>query len=540
MLTWTVAIFIGLIALVAIHDVTQKKHAILRNFPVIGHFRYWLEMIGPELRQYWVASDTEEKPYNRDKRSYVYASSKGENNKIGFGTKQDYNTPGQLHLLPSMFPIPDGQMDDKLDGLVIGPRRRKPYICPWPINISGMSFGALSEEAVRALSTGAMLSNIHILTGEGSLTPYHLEGVLVSNNSLAAKVARACAFFMSFGPKRWRPTVNPRTGAMGGGRIIVQIGPGKFGFRTQSGDLDRSKVQKVAELDQVVAFEIKLAQGAKPGMGGVLPKAKITPEIAQIRGIPMDRDCISPNSWGEFHDVPSLMSFITEMQELTGKPVGFKMVMGDPAFIRGVAQYMKDTGKGPDFITVDGGEGGTGAAPLALADHMGLPILHALPIVDNVLREYGVRDQTVVIASGKIATGADVAIHLAIGADMVNIGRGFLLSLGCIQAMKCHTNTCPTGITTQDKWLRRGLDPTLKCQRVANYAKTLQHELLMLLKSCGVHDPWQLTRHHVSMVVAPGCEKPLAEIEGFKYPPGCDGAIKMPLASDLATSGKPS
>jgi glutamate synthase domain-containing protein 2 len=472
-----------ILLVIAIHDVTQKRHTILRNFPIIGHFRYMFEAIAPELRQYWF--ETKQRPYTEEQRAFVYASSKRENNKRGFGTKQDYSGPGAIHLLPSMFPIPDKEMGTKIAPIIIGPNRRHPYVCPWPINISGMSFGALSDVAVRALSHGARLADIHMSTGEGSITPYHLEG---------------------------------------GCRLVVQIGPAKFGFRNEAGELDMDKLREVAALDNVVGFEIKLAQGAKPGAGGILPKEKITPEIAGIRGIPMDRDCHSPNTWSEFRDVPSMFKFLTMLQEATGKPVGIKMVAGSNDFIRKVAKQMRDTGEGPDFITVDGGEGGTGAAPVMLTDYAGLPIMEAIPLVDNALREFGVRDRTVVVSSGKVINAADAAIHMALGSDMVNIGRGFLFSLGCIQAMRCHTNQCPTGITTQNRWLKRGLDPTLKMHRVANYAMVLQEDLIMLLKMCGVRHPSEITRAHVSMIRDPGPGKRMSEI--FPYPDGTESAHK--------------
>jgi glutamate synthase domain-containing protein 2 len=539
---------------VAVHDYfIQSNHAIRRNFPLLGWCRYGLELIGDELRQYWFMSDTEETPYNRVTRRYIYRSAKGINNNLGFGTQRKYRDVGEIHMLPNMFPIPDTErVGNRLPPIIIGKNRRKPYVCPWPINISGMSWGALSEEAVRALSSGAKLANIHMSTGEGGLTPFHLEGVVLKEGAktigykLKMRLSKATLGLIG------KP-VDPERKLVGGGRIISQIGPAKFGFRktvtraiaTQlmrgiydltgydhKKDeaftmIDMDKVRQVAENDQIVGFEVKLAQGAKPGQGGKLPKEKITPHLAEWRGIPMGEDCYSPNAWDEFHNVESLFRFIKMLQDETGKPVGIKIVAGAEESLRDIAKHMKDTGEAPDFITVDGGEGGTGAAPVSLADRMGMPILHAIPLVDTILREFGVRDNTVLVASGQIAKGDDVAIAIAMGADMVNIARGNLLAEGCIMALRCHTNTCPTGITTQDPRLRRGLDPKDKYVKVANYNMVLQRELLMFMKSAGVATPWELTRAHLSVVTSPMVEVRMDKIH--PYPDNSAGKRNLPL-----------
>lgn len=538
---------LGFLTLVAAHDfVIQRSHTIRRNFPLLGWFRYGFELIGDELRQYWFMSDTEERPYNRVTRRYIYRSAKGINNNLGFGSQRGYRDVGEIHMLPSMFPISDSErIGNRLPGLIIGPKRRTPYECPWPINISGMSWGALSEEAVRALASGAKLANIHMLTGEGGLTPFHLNGVDTRPDTYerVRYQLRRIGQFCSLG--LYKAGVAPQGRMVGGGRVIMQIGPAKFGFRKSTtramaekllrtiysvgGNppdepftmLDLDKVRKTAENPQIVGFELKLAQGAKPGQGGKLPKEKITPQLAEWRGIPMGEDCYSPNAWDEFHDVPSLFRFVTMMQELTGKPVGIKIVVGNEDSLREIAQHMKDTGEAPDFITIDGGEGGTGAAPVALADRMGMPILHAIPIVDTILREFGVRDETILIASGQIAKGDDVAIAIAMGADMVNIGRGNLIAEGCIMALRCHTNHCPAGITTQDPRLRRGFDPQDKYVKVANYNMVLQRELLMFLKSAGVRTPWELTRAHLSVVTSPMVEERMDKLH--PYPDGSNG-----------------
>ena len=514
---------LGAVAIVVgIFDRVQNVHAIRRNFPFVGWGRYIFESIGDELRQYWFLPDDKVRPYDREKFKDLVRTGKGLPDSIGYGSERDYNAPGEIHFLPSMFPVPDREGLNKLPSIVIGKNRRHPYVCASPINISGMSYGSLSEEAVRALSSGALLSDIHMLTGEGGLSPYHLEGVSEKVDFSTMIAWRLAQVLSCVAPRYWKRPPALNANKIGGGRIIVQLGPAKFGFRTEDGSLDWDKLVATSKSDQIVGFEIKLAQGAKPGTGGLLPAAKITPEIAAVRGIPMGIDCKSPNAWDEFNDVPSMMAFIEKIQELTGKPVGFKMVGGSPTFIREVAAYMKANGKGPDFITLDGGEGGTGAAPLALADMMGLPVMHAIPMVDNALREFGVRDEVVLIGSGKIATAGDVALHIAMGLDMVNMGRGFLIGgLGCIQAMQCHTNKCPAGITTQDKRYRRGLDPRVKYVRVANLANGRKKGLLLLLKSCGKRTPWELTRHDVTIVVEPGKEITMAE--RYPYPQGDDG-----------------
>jgi glutamate synthase domain-containing protein 2 len=528
----TVAIIVVLGTVIAIFDYVQRQHAIRRNYPLIGWFRYLSLSIRDKIHQYFIAGKRDERPYPEVVRAYIARSAKGINNNIGYGTDERYRDVGQIHLLPSMFPTSQRDLGDKLPAIVIGKKRRKPYTCPSPINISGMSWGSISEEAVRALSSAAKESDIHMLTGEGGLTPFHEDGV-IRRIRLKQRIARlwSNAHYKLGRCEKPKPLVREK---VGGGRIILQLGPAKFGFRKfiltkaergyrkiWTNELDWDKIKEVAQSDQIVGIEIKLAQGAKPGAGGKLPKEKITREIAEWRGIEMGVNCISPAGWDEFSDIPSLFQFITKLQEVTGKPVGFKMVAGSPDFIRSVAKHMKETGTGPDFITVDGGEGGTGAAPLALADMMGLPILHAIPMVDNALREFGVRDDVVLIVSGQIATSGDVAVHIAMGADMVNIGRGFLIAEGCIMAMLCHTDKCPTGIATQNPRLRRGLDPEDKFVKAANYALMLKKELIMIMRSAGVKTPWELTRHHVTIVREPMKEE--TAIQLYPYIDNSDG-----------------
>jgi glutamate synthase domain-containing protein 2 len=471
--------FVGL-AIVAVYDLTQRKHAITRNFPVIGHFRYWFEELGQPLRQYLFAGDLDERPYNRVTRSWVYASAKGQNNLIGFGTQLDPQEPGRVFIVPSLYPTVGRAGGGEIDlprPRVIGAKRGQPYQPRRFANISGMSFGALSANAVRALSRGARLAGCYMSTGEGSLSEYHLEG--------------DCD-------------------------ILYQIGPAKFGCRTEDGSFDDEKARRLIARPQVKMVEIKLGQGAKPGQGGLLPKQKITAEIAAIRGIPMGVDCQSPNGFTEFDDAASLLDFIRRVRRLTPKPVGLKMVVGSVEEIDDLCRAIRERGDGPDFIAIDGTEGGSGAAPLALADHVGLPLRAGLVAVDNALRREGLRDDVCVIASGRIATGADVATHIALGADLVHIGRGFLFSLGCVQALRCHTNTCPTGVATQNRWLQAGLDPADKGVRVYNYALALERDLQMITHACGLIHPAQLTRTHLVMNVSPGVRKSMAEI--YPYP----------------------
>ncbi len=467
----------ALVVLVALYDVLiQKKHTLLHNFPVIAHFRYIVEELGPPLRQYIIAKDTEERPYDRTTRSWVYQSSKGVNNVIGFGSQVDHGAPGRMHILPSMFPTLEHEVAEPPRPRVIGKKRGQPYQPTSFTNISGMSFGALSANAVRALSRGAHLAHIYMGTGEGSLSPYHLEG--------------HCD-------------------------ILYQIGPAKFGVRGGDGKFDDKMAAQVIALPEVKMVEIKLAQGAKPGKGGVLPAAKITPEIALIRGIPLGEDCHSPNRFEEFHDARTLLDFLERVRRLTDKPVGFKMVVGQESEIDALCQEIVKRGDGPDFIVVDGKEGGSGAAPLALADYVGQPLMDGLTLVDDKLRTHGLRDDVTLIGSGRIATGGDAAIHIAVGADMVHIARGFLFALGCIQALRCHTNTCPTGITTQSRWLQSGLDPADKATRVANYSKALEKDLGMIVRSVGLKHPSELHRGHVIVNISPGVRKTLLELSPY-------------------------
>ena len=477
MLPWWawVLIVIGVLLIgTTLIDVFQRKHSIMRNYPFFGRFRYLFEALGPPLRQYIVTSDLVERPFNRLQRTWAYRASKGELNAMPFGTQLDLEQPGVIKFNPSAFPTYDVGAKDDCEPIVLGKNRAQPYGVKHVANVSGMSYGSLSKNAVMALSEGVALAGGYMNTGEGGCSPYHLQG---------------------------------------GGDIMFQLGTGKFGCRTPDGKFDPDKFKKLCENPQIKAIELKLSQGAKPGKGGVLPKEKISREISDIRGVPMGEDCHSPNRHIEVNDVDSLMEFVDRLRTLSGgKPVGFKTVLGGEEFIRDVARYIAEHDDGPDFITIDGAEGGTGAAPMSLSDHMGLGLQEALVIADNHLREAGARKKVMVIGSGRCITGAEVAIALGLGADLVHIARGFMFALGCIQALLCDTNHCPTGVATNSPWLQRGLVPSEKKVRVANYLHAIHHDVMMIVRALGVTHPQDIGRHHMSMIVEPGRRVALTEI----------------------------
>ena len=467
-----------LIVVLAIADLVQTRHSIRRVYPVIGRLRYLVEKIGPELRQYIVTNDLEERPFNRSQRSWVYQTAKGVNSAVGFGTQHDVTRPGSFHFLPSPFPTLNEEAPTDGDPHVIGTRRPRPFAARSRINIAPMSFGALSEAAVRALALGAAEAGCYINTGEGGLSPHHLSG---------------------------------------GGDVIFQIGPAKYGVRLPDGGLDWERLRELGNNSQVRAIEIKIGQGAKPGKGGILPAAKVTAEIAAIRGITAGEPSNSPNRWSEFGNTAQLIDFIERLKDTVPVPVGVKVVVGDGAFIDALAAARADRGRGPDYISVDGAEGGTGAAPLSLTDHMGLPLHDAIVTVDDAYRRHGVRDDVTVIAAGRIITGADAAYAMALGADMVAIARGFLFSIGCIQALRCHTNECPTGVATQNRWRQRGLVPTEKRTRVANYARAVREDLMVVTRAVGLLSPSELSRDHVEIVIDIGRRMRVSAL--YPYPP---------------------
>jgi glutamate synthase domain-containing protein 2 len=461
MSTWAwIGIGLGaFILVVAIHDLTQKKKAILRNFPVIGHFRYMLETIGPELRQYIVTSNDEERPFSRDQRRWVYASAKKENNYFSFGTDNDIEKPGYILVRHSAFPLhtphagePGYDPKFPLPSVRIlgGVRKRKHAFRPNSIvNTSAMSYGSLSRAAVEAINRGCALAGALQNTGEGGISDHHRKG----------------------------------------GEVIWQVGTGYFGARDDQGRFSMERLLESVASARVKAIEIKLSQGAKPGLGGVLPAAKITPEISRIRGIPMDRDCISPANHTAFSDVSSMLDFIERVADTTGLPVGIKSAVGDLQFWRDLADQIDKSGRAPDFITIDGGEGGTGAAPLTFTDHVALPFKLGFTQVYRVFAERGVQHQVVFIGSGKLGFPEHALLALALGCDMIAVAREAMMAIGCIQAQRCHTGHCPTGVATQNRWLMRGLDPTLKSARLANYLTQLRKDLIQLAHATGYTHP---------------------------------------------------
>ena len=454
---------IAALVFVFISDITQKKHGVLRNYPVIGHLRYWFEQLGEYFRQYFFAGDRDEMPFNRSTRSWVYRLAKNEGGIIGFGSTYDLHDAGSLIFVNDPFPVLE---EERLPtpSLLLGEGYcREPFEAKSLVNISGMSYGALSTPAVRALSKGAAVAGCWMDTGEGGLSPHHLEG---------------------------------------GCDVIMQIGTAKYGVRDAQGNLNP---ERLIELGRVAkAFEIKLSQGAKPGKGGVLPGRKVTPEIAQIRGIPEGRDSISPNRHRDIANVNDLLDMVVRVRDLTGRPVGVKTAIGGWKFMNDLADGVHRRGleHAPDFLVIDGGEGGSGAAPQALADHMGLSIDEALPRVVDSLIESGLRQRIRVVASGKLVTSARAAWAICAGADFINTARGFMFSLGCIQALRCHQNTCPTGITTHNRRLQRALVVEEKYLRVANYAMNMNKEIDMIAHSCGVRHARELRREHVRIVQA--------------------------------------
>ena len=469
---------------VAARDLTQRKHAILRNFPVVGHARYLLEKIGPELRQYIVTSNDEERPFSRDQRRWVYASSKEQNNYFGFGTDNDVeHLQGHVQIKHRTFA--DALPDDhdsaaKLPSAKVlgGPRGRAKAFRPESVvNISAMSFGSLSGPAIKALSLGANRAGTMHNTGEGGISPYHLEG---------------------------------------GADLILQVGTAYFGCRNPDGTFSIDRLKERVATAPVKAIEIKLSQGAKPGLGGLLPAAKVSPEIAEIRGIELGKDCASPSRHSAFSDVDSMLDFVEMVAAETGLPVGIKSAVGEMEFWQELASKMRSGERGVDFITIDGAEGGTGAAPLIFADAVAMPFRIAFSRVYGTFAELGLTDSVTFIASAKVGLPENAAVAFALGADMVNVGREAMLSVGCIQSQKCHEDTCPTGVATQNKWLTGGLDPMDKGDRCASYLKTLRKELMKLSAAVGVSHPGLITPQDIEIMNGDYESRTLAGVYGYK------------------------
>lgn len=456
---------------VVAYDVTQRHHAILRNFPIVGHLRYILETFGPELRQYIVTSNNEERPFSRDQRTWVYQSSKLKPNTVGFGSDNEMeNGLGYLIIKPDARPYPapadaaPGAGPEhripaaKILGAAHG--RRHAFRPESVVNISGMSFGALSAPAVEALNRGAAIAPCLQNTGEGGLSEHHRHG----------------------------------------GELIFQIGTGYFGCRAADGSFDLDALLETIERGPVRALEVKLSQGAKPGVGGMVPAAKMTPEIAAIRGVEAGKDCHSPPSHSAFATVDELIEFCERIGAATGLPIGIKSAVGEQPFWDELAARMEATGGGPDFITVDGGEGGTGAAPLSFADHVALPFKMAFSRVYAPFAHNGLNERIAFIGSAKLGMPHTALFAFSLGADMVNVGREAMMAIGCIQAQRCHTGRCPTGVATQNPWLVRGLDPDLKAARAANYVRTLRRELDALTRTCGEAHPSLVTPDQLELM----------------------------------------
>lgn len=460
---FVVGIFILFLIGVYISDVTQTKHAIRRNYPVIGHFRYYFEHVGTFFRQYLFTMDREEMPFNRAQRSWVYRAAKDVDNMVAFGSTRDLKPTGTIFFVNTAFPTL-GKDAVNCKPIIIGERSaEKPFTAHSFFNISGMSYGAISKPAVQALSFGAKKANAWMNTGEGGLSSFHLEG---------------------------------------GADIVFQIGTAKYGVRDKDGNLSDEKLREIAAHETVRMFEIKMSQGAKPGKGGILPGAKVGEEISKIRGIPIGADSISPNRHVEIENNDDLIDMINHVRKVTGKPVGFKAVLGDKNWLGEFLDTVNKRGKetAPDFITIDSADGGTGAAPMSLIDNVGMPIQESLPLAIDTIVSAGLRDRIKIIASGKLINPAEVAWALCLGADFITSARGFMLSLGCIQALQCHENTCPTGITTHNKKLQHGLVAEQKSIRVANYIKNISYEVGLLAHSCGVTTPREFTRRHARIV----------------------------------------
>lgn len=478
----------GGLAGVAVLDRVQKKHTIKSNFPLVGRFRYWAEQVGPPLRQYIVTGNDEERPFSRDQRRWVYASAKKENNYFGFGTDNDLElTPDYLIIRHAAFPLLTPHKGDpgydpgyacpgaKVLGGWRG--RKKAFRPPSIVNTSAMSYGSLSSTAVQAINLGARIAGAMQNTGEGGISEHHRKG----------------------------------------GDLMWQLGTGYFGCRDDRGRFSLERLLENVASAPVRAIEIKLSQGAKPGLGGVLPAAKITPEIAKIRLIPLGQDCISPEAHTAFRDVDSMLDFIERIADATGLPVGIKSAVGEMGFWRDLARAIEASGRAPDFITIDGGEGGTGAAPLVFSDHVSMPFKLGFSAVYRVFVEHNLHDKIVFIGSGKLGFPQQGMLALALGCDMINVAREAMLAIGCIQAQECHTGKCPTGIATQNQWLVKGLDPQDKSARLANYLVTLRKELLSLARACGQPHPALVSLDHFDLVNGLSSR---SACEVFGYQPG--------------------
>ncbi len=494
-------ILIGFVFLILVlcffHDLFHRDDAILRNFPVLGHGRGLLVSLGPKLRQYIVAGNDEERPFTRDQRDWIDRSAEKQNNYFGFGTDNALETRANYLIINhAPFPLDEAHPGDPgydahhripVGKVLGGFRQRRQAFRPASIvNTSAMSFGSLSAAAVEAISRGCQIAGCLQNTGEGGVSPHHDHG----------------------------------------SDLIWQLGTGYFGCRDQRGDFSIERLLEVVDKYNVKALEVKLSQGAKPGKGGVLPAAKITPEISRIRGIPMGQDCLSPSQHRAFRDVDSMLDFVEMLAERTGLPVGIKSAVGQMGFWHQLTEQIVQSGRAPDYVAIDGGEGGTGAAPLVFADHVALPFTLGFARVHRVFYESGLHDKIVFVGSGKLGFPESALFAFALGCDMVAVGREAMMAVGCIQAQECHTGFCPSGVATQQKWLMRGLRPGVKSHHFANYLVTLRKEILQLCRACGVVHPALITTDHFE-ILNPG-EKSQSVIQHFDLPV----ESRMPHASD--------
>jgi len=478
-LWWGLAITLPLVA-VGLWDVTQRRHSILRNYPLLGHLRFMIEDAGPELHQYLVESNIDGRPFNRDQRSLMYERAKNVGDKKPFGTELDVYAGGYSWISHSMTPKPVAERPaETLRVQVGGADCTKPYSAS-VLNVSAMSFGALSANAVMAINSGARRGGFAHNTGEGGLSRYHLKH---------------------------------------GGDLVWQIGTGYFGCRTDEGLFDPELFREKARGETVRMIEIKLSQGAKPGHGGILPAAKVSPEIAEARRVPVGQDCVSPSHHRAFSTPVQLLEFVARLRELSGgKPVGFKLCVGDPREFLAVCRAMHESGILPDFVTVDGAEGGTGAAPLEFSDHLGMPLVDGLVFVRDALVGIGVRDRVRIAASAKRITGFDIAVALGLGADWCNVARGFMFAAGCIQAQSCHTNRCPVGVTTQDRRLQRALVVDDKAERVLHFHRNTVGALAELVAAAGLEHPADFAPRHLWSRVSPSEAHSADRIHAFLAP----------------------
>ncbi len=475
--SWAWWILVGLgaaLVVVGVYDLVQRRHSVLRNYPVLGHLRYLLEALRPELQQYFIERNVDGRPYDRDVRSIIYERAKGVHGEQAFGTERDIESVGYEYLVHSTAPVPEPDEPPRV--VIGGPDCTQPYSMSL-LNVSAMSFGALSANAIRALNQGASAGGFAHDTGEGGLTPYHLEN---------------------------------------GGDLVWEVGSGYFGARTQDGRFDEKQFADKASHDHVKCVSLKLSQGAKPGIGGVLPAAKVSDEIARYRGVPAHQKCVSPAAHQVFRTPRELVRFIAHFRELAGgKPAGFKLCVGSRIDVLAICRAMVAEGTTPDFIIVDGAEGGTAAAPLEYEDHVGLPLTDGLMTVHNALVGCGLRDRIRIGASGKVAAGNDIVKRLIQGADYTNAARAMMMAVGCIQAQRCHTNTCPVGVATQDARRARALDVADKSQRVTRYHEATVRQATQMMASLGASQPDQLGPEMLRKKVSPTVARTYAELYGW-------------------------